>query len=162
MSGPRKTALLALATLPLGACSFTSTATHFNGRLDVEGRPVFMKATTNIGLNLLVFIPVLGNITLDEMVDYTTAEIAEKGGTRVRIVQTGSTNYSQAFIPITYLFTPVSTEVYIEYEPSWAELVAELGIEQATALRLPASTTDDAEQQAPPESHEPSPPDGRR
>ncbi|MCB9879571.1 MAG: hypothetical protein H6835_18405 [Planctomycetes bacterium] len=137
MPAPRSPALSALAALTLGACSFTGTATHWNGRLDPEGRPVFMKATTNIGINLLVFIPVLGNITLDEMLDYATAEIAAKNGTRVRVTQAGSTNYSQAFIPLTYLVTPISTEIYLEYEPSWDELVEQLGLEQALALRPP-------------------------
>lgn len=137
----RLRALAVAVACALTSCSFTSTATHWNGRLDPEGRPVLMKATTNVGINLLVFIPLLGNITLDEMVDVTTEAIARHDGTRVRVVQTGSVNYSLAYWPLTLLVTPVTTEVYIEYEPSWAELVKVVGLEKAMELRKPPETS---------------------
>ncbi|MFK7740156.1 MAG: hypothetical protein AB8H80_07515 [Planctomycetota bacterium] len=104
-----------------GACSFHSTATHWNGLRDADGKPIFVKATTNVGLNLLVILPILGNTTLETMVDETTAEIAKEGGSRVRVIQSGSENYWYGWSPFTWIITPIVTDVAFEYEPSAAE-----------------------------------------
>jgi len=117
---PRPLALLAaLAPLTLtGACSFYGTATHWHGRLDPQGKPVFVKTATNIGINLAVVLPVLGNTTMDEMIDVTTAEIAKMESDGVRVIQTSSENYWYGFPPFTWIITPVITEVSMEYNPS--------------------------------------------
>ncbi|MCK5944243.1 MAG: hypothetical protein KAI24_19810 [Planctomycetes bacterium] len=116
-----RTAALALLLLTT-ACSFHSTATHWNGVLDADGRPVFLKTTTNVGVNLLVVLPLMGNTTIDAMVDETTREIASTGGTRVRTIQSTSTNHSMLYWPFSLVITPVITDVAMEYEPSAEEL----------------------------------------
>tara|TARA_R110002072_G_scaffold228234_9_gene385292 strand:- start:76484 stop:76939 length:456 start_codon:yes stop_codon:yes gene_type:complete len=111
-------ALLFLST----SCSFHSTATHWNGLRDADGKPVFVKATTNIGFNLLVILPLFGNTSIDSMLDETTAEIAREGGDRVRVIQSGTENYWYGWSPFTWIITPVVTDVALEYEPSTAEV----------------------------------------
>ena len=110
------------AALLTASCSFHSTATKWNGRVDEDGKPVFVKTTTNIGFNLLVIIPFLGNSTIEAMLDETTAEIAEEGGNRVRVIQTGSENYWYGWSPFTWVITPIVTDVALEYEPSIEEI----------------------------------------
>jgi len=100
------------------ACSFHSTATRWNGMYDADGKPVFVKTTTNVGFNLLVLLPILGNTTIDTMIDETTQEIADEGGNRVRIVQSGAENYWYGWSPFTWIVTPVVTDIVIEYQPS--------------------------------------------
>ena len=111
-------ALLCLTT----ACSFYSTASNWNGRVDVDGKPVFVKITTNVGFNLGVIVPVIGNTTIDEMVEITTREIARHNSDGVRVFQTTSENYWYGFPPFTWVLTPVITTVAIEYTPSEREL----------------------------------------
>lgn len=120
-------ALLLLTT----ACSFHSTATHWNGLRDADGKPVFVKTTTNIGFNLLVILPLLGNTSIDSMINETTAEIANEGGDRVRMIQSGSENYWYGTPPITWIVTPVVTDIALEYEPSAAE-IAKVAAENAS------------------------------
>ena len=117
----RVLSLLSLALLA-SACSFHSTATHWNGLRDIDGKPIFVKSTTNIGFNLLIILPLFGNTTLDAMIDETTAEIAEQGGNRVRVIQSGSENYWYGWSPFTWILSPVVTDVSLEYEPSQMEM----------------------------------------
>lgn len=121
MNSPMRWAAAALL-LASTACSFHSTATRWNGLYDADGKPVFVKTTTNVGFNLLVLLPILGNTTIESMIDETTLEIAEEGGRRVRLVQTGAENYWYGWSPFTWIITPVVTDVVLEYEPSPAEI----------------------------------------
>ena len=105
-----------------GACTWHTTATRWNGRVGENGKPVFVKVTTNVGLNLAVVIPAVGNITINEMVDENTKAIADAGGDRVRVVETAVENYWYGVPPVSWFFTPVITEVVIEYEPTEAEI----------------------------------------
>ena len=107
-----------------GACSFHSTATHWNGRVDTDGQPIFVKTTTNIGLNIAIILPLLGNTTIDTMIDETTAEIAAQNSDNVRVIQSSSENYWYGFPPFTWVLTPVITDVALEYRPSAAEIAA--------------------------------------
>lgn len=121
MNSPLRWASLALLLLST-ACSFHSTATHWNGLRDADGKPVFVKQTTNIGFNFLVIIPLLGNTSIDAMLNETTAEIAKKGGDRVRVIQSGAENYWYGWSPFTWVITPIVTDVALEYEPSIEEI----------------------------------------
>ncbi|MCA8950950.1 MAG: hypothetical protein KDE27_15710 [Planctomycetes bacterium] len=122
MARIRVPALAAVAALALtSACSFHSVATHWNERVGPNGQPVYVRTVTNIGINLAVILPVLGNTTIDTMIGEMTREIAERGGDRVRVIQTTSENYWHGFPPFTWIVTPVITDVSVEYEPSQAE-----------------------------------------
>lgn len=121
MNSPLRWASVVLLLLST-SCSFHSTATHWNGLRDADGKPVFVKTTTNIGLNLLVILPLLGNTSIDSMLDETTAEIAKEGGDRVRVIQSGAENYWYGWSPFTWILSPVVTDVALEYEPSAAEI----------------------------------------
>ena len=119
---PTSRALVALALLLSASCTFHTTATRWNGLYDEDGKPVFVKTTTNVGFNLGVLLPLAGNVTIDAMIDEVTAEIAAKGGDRVRLVQTGAENYWYGWSPFTWILTPVVTDVVVEFEPSKEEL----------------------------------------
>lgn len=107
--------LLAILT---SSCALHSTATHWNGRVGPNGEPIFVKSTTNIGLNLLVVVRLVGGTDIDGMIDELTEEIAEEDGDRVRIIQSSSENYWYGFPPLTWILTPVITTVAADYEPS--------------------------------------------
>lgn len=104
--------LLAIA----GSCTMHSAATHWNGRVGYNGRPLHVKSTTNIGVNLLVFIPLFGSTTIDTMVDSITASIAAEDGDKVRLIETSSENYWYGFPPFTWVLTPVITTVTADFE----------------------------------------------
>lgn len=128
---------LLLGPLLLGAsCTFHSTATHWNGRVGTSGKPVFVKSSTNVAFNLAIVLPFLGRTSMDEMIDGTSNSIAENGGDKVRLVETGSENYWYGFPPFTWVFTPVITEIAIEYEPSVREL-SEVMAEEVAMNRAP-------------------------
>ena len=116
--------LLLLACMSLGSCTFYSTATHWNGRVGANGKPVFVKSTTNIGFNLAVLIPFLGSTEIDSMINDLTGKIAEENGDTVRVIESGTENYWYGFPPFTWIITPVITNVAADYEPS-AEVLAE-------------------------------------
>jgi hypothetical protein len=122
--------------LLLCACSFHSTATHWNGRTDAEGKPVFVQTTTNVGLNALIILPLFGSTTIDAMLDTTTEEIAKRDSNRVRVIQSTSENYWYGFPPFTWILTPVITDVAVEYEPSAKELAAAVAADPKLARRL--------------------------
>lgn len=113
--------LLLGSTLATG-CAFHSTASHWNGRLGPDGIPVFVKTTTNVGLNVFVALPLLGNSTIDTMLDETTAEIAKYDSDHVRVIETATENYWYGFPPVTWIVTPVITNVSVEYRPSGKEV----------------------------------------
>ncbi|MFT4843912.1 MAG: hypothetical protein ACI8UD_003646 [Planctomycetota bacterium] len=117
MNVPLRWASIALLFLST-SCAFHSTATHWNGLSDADGKPVFVKTTTNIGFNLLVIVPLFGNTSIDSMLDETTAEIAQEGGDRVRVIQSGTENYWYGWSPFTWIITPIVTDIALEYEPS--------------------------------------------
>jgi hypothetical protein len=106
-----------LATLAAG-CAFHSTATQWNERVGPDGEPVFVKSTTNVGLNLLVLLKVLGDTDTTGMIDELTEEIAEENGNYVRIIQSETENYWYGFPPFTWFVTPVVTTVTGEYRPT--------------------------------------------
>ncbi|MCR9244009.1 MAG: hypothetical protein NXI31_03185 [bacterium] len=111
------TALFAL----LPACSFHSAATHWNKRVGPDGEEVYVRTVTNVGLNVGIILPVLGNTTIDTMVNEITRQIADKDGDHVRVFQTSSENYWYGFPPFTWVLTPVITDVSVEYRPSAGE-----------------------------------------
>ena len=120
-STPRLASFAALA-LAASACTFHSTASHWNGRVGIDGQPVYLTTTTTYGLHLLVLLPFLGDTRADSLVDACTAEIAGQGSDRLRAVETESANWWYALPPITWIVTPVMGSVSIEYTPSAAAL----------------------------------------
>ncbi len=59
----------------------------------------------------------IGNNSIDGMVDELTSKIAEAKGNNVRIVQGSNENYWYGFPPLTWILTPVLTTVSAEYIP---------------------------------------------
>lgn len=123
MKSPVLRHILFFAATSLAAgCSLHSTATHWNKRVGPDGKPVFIQSSTNIGFNVFIAIPFLGNITLDTMMDEASAAIATEDGDHLRTIESGSENYWYGFPPFTWIITPVLTTVSVEYQPSAAAL----------------------------------------
>ena len=115
--------VLLVLTLLLGcSCTLHSTATDWSGLVGANGYPIFVKSSTNIGINLGVVIPVLGHTTMISMVGETAEEIADEHGNRVRVIESSVENYWYGVPPLTWLLTPVITTVTMEYEPGVKEL----------------------------------------
>jgi hypothetical protein len=113
----------ALAAALLASCTFHDTATHWNGRVGLDGQPIHVKVSTNLGINLAVLLPLLGNTSIDAMIEQSSAAIGERGSDHLRVIQTTSENYWHGFPPFTWIVTPVITTISIEYRPSLAEQV---------------------------------------
>jgi hypothetical protein len=111
-------------------CTMTSTSKQWNGRVGPNGKPVYVKSHTNIGLNIGVFIPVLGATTMPKEINKLTKEIETEQGNVVRMIQTSGDNYWYGWPPFTWVLTPVITTVTADYEPSPAELAKELSAEE--------------------------------
>jgi len=111
-------ALAALSALALGGCTFSSTATQWNGRVGVDGRPVYVMTHTNVGLNFLIIVPTLGRTSLPDEIDKLTDQVATEKGDNVRMVESSSENYWYGFAPFTWILTPVITTVSAEYHPA--------------------------------------------
>ena len=123
MKSPVLLTILFVAAASFAAgCSLHSTATHWNNRVGPDGKPVFIQSSTNIGFNVGIAIPFLGNITLDTMMDEASAAIAKEDGDHLRTIESSSENYWYGFPPFTWIITPVLTTVSVEYQPSAAAL----------------------------------------
>ncbi len=109
-----------LALLPSQACTFYSTATHWNGRVGPTGDPVYYVTLTKVGFNLLIVLPFLGHTDIDRMVRELTAHLDEEGGDIVRIVQGDTENYWFGWSPFTWIVTPVVATLAAEFQPSEA------------------------------------------
>jgi hypothetical protein len=108
----------------LSGCAFHSTATQWHERVGPNGRPVYVKSTSNVGVNLFILVRLFGATNIDRMIGKMTEEIAKEGGDTVRIIQSSSENYWYGFPPFTWILTPVITTVAADYEPS-AQALAE-------------------------------------
>ncbi|MBZ0151230.1 MAG: hypothetical protein K8J09_06825 [Planctomycetes bacterium] len=124
-------------------CAFHSTATHWNGRVGTDGKPIFVKTTTNVGVNLLVILPLFGNTTIDTMLDETSGEIASQGSDHLRVIQTSAENYWHGFPPFTWILTPVITDVAVEYTPPAEELAKVAAEERAANARAAVRRDED-------------------
>ncbi len=130
----RSARLLApLALVLLGSCALHSTAKSWHGRVGPNGKPVYVMTTTHVGMNLFVFIPVVGNTNVPTMINEVTQAIAQDDGDNIRIVQTGTENYWYGWPPLTWIITPVVSSTIAEYEPSDAMLGSEHAVWAGTA-----------------------------
>lgn len=109
--------LLLLPVLATG-CAFHTTAEEWNGRVGADGKPIYFTSTTQVGANLLIIIPFLGRLAIDGMVEELTAEIRQKGGDHIQIVQGDSENYWYGFSPFTWIVSPVVSTLAAEYQPT--------------------------------------------
>jgi hypothetical protein len=111
-------------------CTLTSTSKQWNGRVGPNGKPVYIKSHTNVGLNVGIFIPVLGATSLPKEIDLLTKEIETEQGNVVRMIQSSSDNYWYGYPPFSWVLTPVITTVTADYEPLPAVLAKDLAEEQ--------------------------------
>jgi len=118
MNRVRLVRALAVVLLGCTGCTFTSTANRWNGLVGENNKPTWVKTDTNVGVNLLIFIPFLGSSALPKQIDEVTKKIAEEKGNTVRMVESTTENYWYGFSPFTWIITPVVTTVAAEYEPA--------------------------------------------
>lgn len=110
--------LLATAVaFALSGCTLHSSAKVWNGVVGPDGVPVYVHTTTNVGMNLGIFLEALGNTELESCIDTMTAAIRDEDGDHVRLVETSGLNLWFVFPPMSFLFTPVVTTTTAEYRP---------------------------------------------
>ena len=111
--------VVVLAALGLGAggCAFTTTAKDWNGLKGTGDQPTYYTSTMKVGINLLCFIPFLGDMGISGLTADLTYDIKRAGGNEVRIVQGSSEAYFYGFPPFTRIITPVISTVAAEYHP---------------------------------------------
>jgi hypothetical protein len=107
-----------VAAFALTGCTTSSTARKWNDRVGPDGKPVYVKSHTTVGLNVGIFIPLLGATTLPKQIDRLTKDIAAENGNVVRMIETSRENYWYGWPPFTWVLTPVITTVTGDYEPS--------------------------------------------
>jgi hypothetical protein len=133
----------ALGLIATSGCTFHSTATHWNGRVGIDGRPVYLTTTTTFGLNLLVVLPFVGDPRADALLDRATAEIAAHGSDHVRVVETDGANYWYAIPPLSWLVSPVVGSVTLEFVPSAMAQQATADLDRLQAERAAARREQD-------------------
>lgn len=121
-------ALAAALLTGLGSCAFHSTATRWNGHVGADGEPVFVLTSTYVGAHFAIVVPFIGDITIDEMIDESTGWIEARDGSRLRLVETETSNYWYGVPPISWFVSPVITSVTFEYRPSVTAL-AKAGVQ---------------------------------
>ena len=104
--------------LSCSGCAFHSNSTQWNERVGPNGKPVFVKSTTSVGMNFLIGIRLFGSTNMPKLLEEVTGEIAEEGGDRLRVIQSDSENYWYGFPPFTWIVTPVVTTVTADYRPT--------------------------------------------
>lgn len=109
----------------LGSCSMHERAVRWNGHVGPDGAPVFLLRSTYVGVNLGILLPMLGNTDIGSMVNDSTAWIGHEEGTHLRLIETETDNFWYGAPPLTWLFTPVMTNMTIEYRPTRAALARE-------------------------------------
>ena len=122
---------LLVAVVFTAGCTMTSTAKQWNGRVGPNSKPIYVKSHKTVGVNLLVFIPVLGATTMSKQIDGLTKEIETEKGDVVRMIETSSENYWYGWPPFTWVLTPVITTVTADYEPSPDVLAKDRAEEEA-------------------------------
>ena len=78
----RRIIAIALAVLlPLvDGCTFVSKSDEYNGLPGQRGRPVAYYSATNLGINLLFFIPIIGDTSTTAVLREVTKKVQEDGG----------------------------------------------------------------------------------
>lgn len=113
-----KNILFALSgALLLSGCAMHSTSKDWNGLVGASGEPTYYKATSKVAVKLFIVIPLIGDVSIDGMIDDMTEEIALAKGNYVSIVQADSENYWYGYPPFTWIITPVINTVAAEYRP---------------------------------------------
>lgn len=98
-------------------CAFHQTAKNWSGLNGEDDKPTYYRTATKIGLNLLIFVPFLGDMGISGLTRELTRSIREEGGNEVRIVQGDSEAYFYGWPPFTWVLTPVVSTVAAEYRP---------------------------------------------
>jgi hypothetical protein len=113
---------LALVSTILGVfsssigCTFLSKSTEYNGLPSPQGKAVQFYAATNVGMELVFFLPILGDPTVTSTLGALTAKVKEDAGVNVRVVSTGTTYFWYLLFPFTLIFVPTATSVTAEAE----------------------------------------------
>ena len=124
-------ALFSLFVVFVFTTGCASTSKQWNARVGPNSKPVYIKSHTNVGVNLVVFIPFIGRTTLPKEIDRLTKDIAAEKGDVVRMIETSKENYWYGFPPFTWILTPVITTVTADYEPSPEVLAKDLAEQEA-------------------------------
>ena len=108
----RLAAVFMLCPLLSSGCTSTSMNQKFNGLSTPAGPPVGHINTSKYALHLLFgVLPFLGNASIEDALDAAAQKAKEAGADQIRIVQSQKTAYWFALPPISFVITPVVSNV---------------------------------------------------
>jgi hypothetical protein len=103
--------LLMIALVLCASCSWTASATNFNGLSTPGGKPIAHVSQSNLAIHLLLSKPLLGDASLAKTVDDFTAAAKGMNASKVNIVQSKVTTWWFILPPFSFVLTPVSSNV---------------------------------------------------
>jgi hypothetical protein len=106
-----KTAILLTLCIAFGNCVSHQKAEKFSGLPTPQGKPKYYQSTFTIGMNLLIIIPSIRNSEFPETVQAFAENVKKEKGSKFQIIQKETTKWVFVLPPITFIFTPVTTEV---------------------------------------------------
>lgn len=93
-------------------CTSTSVNQKFNGLTTPDGPPVGHLNTSKYAVHLLFgALPFLGNASIEDTLDAMTRKAKESGADQIRIVQSQKTIYWFVLPPISFVVTPVVSNI---------------------------------------------------
>jgi hypothetical protein len=96
-------------------CSTTERIKKFNNTSTPVGKPKYYQTTTNVAIHFFFgVLPIhnkLGNSSFEQTLEDFTSDATRNNATKVHIIQRDTTRYWYILLPLSIVFTPVSTEL---------------------------------------------------
>lgn len=110
---------LTLASALLSGCAFTTRAADTNGMTDNNGKAFTHQSTSIVALHWLFGAagPLVQDASLENTVATFTADAKAAGDSEARIVQSDKTVWWWVFPPLSFIVTPVTSEVAGDTRP---------------------------------------------
>jgi hypothetical protein len=106
-----KKIILVLLTLLSINCVTHQKAEKFSGLPTPDGKPKYYQSTFSIGMNLFVIIPSIRHSEFPESVQAFAENVKKEKGSKFQIIQKESTKWAFILPPVSFIFTPVTTEL---------------------------------------------------
>ncbi|MCB1159056.1 MAG: hypothetical protein H7A25_20890 [Leptospiraceae bacterium] len=93
-------------------CSISNKAIRTNSLSTPEGKPKYYQSTLNVGIHLVFGIyPVWGDANFEETLNQFTLYAQKNKASKIRLIQKETTKWVYILPPLSFLVSPVSTEI---------------------------------------------------
>lgn len=106
--------LLILSILYLLNCSTTQHVKKFNNTSTLDGKPKYYQVTSNLAIHFFIVVPIhdtLGNSSFEQALDDFTKDAVKNKAGKIHIIHKETTRFWYLLFPLTFILTPVSTEI---------------------------------------------------